>query len=100
MCWVCLVRAWGRSGISQIIHCVCRQRPGPEGEWHHPGPQGNAEAGHSWGKTGQAEGGQCGWDRGALRIGGGRGMTGPEFTLRPLAGGTRPCQRVHKPLVE
>ena len=37
---------------------------------------------------------------GALRIGGGRGMTGSEFILLPLAGGTRPCQRVHKLLVE
>uniref|UniRef100_A0A673U8Y2 G patch domain-containing protein 4 n=1 Tax=Suricata suricatta TaxID=37032 RepID=A0A673U8Y2_SURSU len=41
-----------------------RQRSRSEGEWHHPGPQGDAEAGHSRGKTGP-----CGWERGTLGTG-------------------------------
>lgn len=57
----------------------CRQRSGPEGEWHHPGPQGDAEAGHSWGKTGRAEEGQRGGEGGTLGAG-----RSPRFFLRQV----------------
>lgn len=64
---VACVGGLGRPGAARSHADFCRQRPRPEGEWHHPGPQGHTEAGHPWGKT--AGSGTCGWERGTLEDG-------------------------------